>query len=588
MTASWPAEYRLGGYWPRSTGLMRRPIEAYREGYEKGRTDNAGGVLAEITMGMLRDDPGGYFATGYHDGTAGKKFAPPSEEVRKEAAELNPFDDKVAIKTVCPNCGALDWFEWKFLGKLTDPVCGYTWYAGSGTYVLMQVRAGFQAGSRFTKYLTSGISGEGAWIAKALGWFMGTLVGIGVRLEFGLLMTPIQAMVGLCQRDQTLSERVTRGMVLGVFLVAIGISAYEIQLASRAPNRMSQKTSIFQVPGQRGVRSEGGAGSAQVQDPSSDMAQANAEQARLNRRIEATQRLMLAMELDDEIGASKALEDGADPNMTVESAGMRTHFQPPFSDDTSLHLAILFKSVALTRLLIGHGANVNLRGAPGIAVGNGKVDLTPLREAIAVERPEIVSLLLENGADPNLDQPLKDALRCAETPNGIDGKMSVACAQIVAILKGAQGIETYLGPKPPVADVPYFFDSDGDRWNLFPLDVCPDRRTQNGEITTYTIDGQLASANITVSHRGAAFYVRYAQSDPARQQTLILAPLAEKVGRRETSGVNGLTGLPSIRGTQVAPNIWRYETHDAIPGGQYWVVLPSLDPPFFCFQYNPL
>jgi hypothetical protein len=119
---------------------MGQPIDAYREGYEQGKKQTLGDALAEATMGILRDDPGGNFAAGYHDGAAGKNFTPPGAGERKKAAELNPFDDKVAIKTVCPNCGALDWFEWKFLGRLRDPVCGHTWYVGSGAYAVMQVR----------------------------------------------------------------------------------------------------------------------------------------------------------------------------------------------------------------------------------------------------------------------------------------------------------------------------------------------------------------------------------------------------------------------------------------------------------------
>jgi len=56
---------------------MPSPIEAYRQGYEKGRSDSAGGRLAEVTMGMLRDDPGGHFQKGYSDGAAGNAFNPP-------------------------------------------------------------------------------------------------------------------------------------------------------------------------------------------------------------------------------------------------------------------------------------------------------------------------------------------------------------------------------------------------------------------------------------------------------------------------------------------------------------------------------
>jgi hypothetical protein len=71
---------------------MPTPIEAYRQGYEKGRSDSAGGRLAEVTMGMLRDDPGGHFQKGYCDGAAGKPFSPPSipEPSRRRPNELIP------------------------------------------------------------------------------------------------------------------------------------------------------------------------------------------------------------------------------------------------------------------------------------------------------------------------------------------------------------------------------------------------------------------------------------------------------------------------------------------------------------------
>src|ERR1035437_5708915 len=149
-------------------------------------------------------------------------------------AELNPFDDKVAVRVCCPKCGALDWFEWRFLGKLTDPVCGHSWYVGSGTYTVMQIRAAFAAGNKGAKYFTSGVSGgEGAWIAKALGWFMGVILGLGIRLEFGVLMIPIQALAGLFQAKKTHSEVATRLVVLALSLAGLAIGLYEAQHASR-------------------------------------------------------------------------------------------------------------------------------------------------------------------------------------------------------------------------------------------------------------------------------------------------------------------------------------------------------------------
>lgn len=59
---------------------MRRPIDAYREGYEKGRRDNIAGHAMQALWSLLDDDPGGFFAAGYHDGAGGKDFNPPVEK----------------------------------------------------------------------------------------------------------------------------------------------------------------------------------------------------------------------------------------------------------------------------------------------------------------------------------------------------------------------------------------------------------------------------------------------------------------------------------------------------------------------------
>jgi hypothetical protein len=143
--------------------------------------------------------------------------------------ELNPFDDKVAVRCHCPKCGDLDWFKWKFLGRLTDPVCGHSWYVGSGAYTMMQIRAALAAGDKCAKYGTSGISGEAAWIGKAVGWITGIILGLAIRLEFGLLMIPIQALAGLSQAKKTTSDIVTRVIVLCVALAGGGILFYELQ-----------------------------------------------------------------------------------------------------------------------------------------------------------------------------------------------------------------------------------------------------------------------------------------------------------------------------------------------------------------------
>lgn len=160
-------------------------------------------------------------------------------------AELNPFDDKIAIKTVCPKCGALDWFEWKFLGKLTDPVCQHTWYVGSGIYILQQSRAIFQAGNRFARYMTSGISGQGAWVGKIVGWFCGMVFGIAFRLEGAILMIPVQATVGLCQ-DRTKTATVGRYVVISIFILLVGFGAYAIRSNLSAETRPTGTAGIAQ------------------------------------------------------------------------------------------------------------------------------------------------------------------------------------------------------------------------------------------------------------------------------------------------------------------------------------------------------
>jgi len=110
-----------------------------------------------------------------------------TETARPHAnSEINPFDDKVAVRTHCPNCGTLDWFEWNFLGRLTDPVCGCSWYTGSGVYTA-QLSATFELCGKFMKYFNHGVAGEGAWVGKLLGGFMGIVLGLAVRLPYGVM-----------------------------------------------------------------------------------------------------------------------------------------------------------------------------------------------------------------------------------------------------------------------------------------------------------------------------------------------------------------------------------------------------------------
>jgi len=69
---------------------MGKALDGYRAGYEKGKADTMAENLGEAVRGLVRDDPGGFFAVGYHDGAAGDSFNPPSEEGEEELEKESP------------------------------------------------------------------------------------------------------------------------------------------------------------------------------------------------------------------------------------------------------------------------------------------------------------------------------------------------------------------------------------------------------------------------------------------------------------------------------------------------------------------
>ncbi len=66
--------------------MKKSIIDVYREGYEAGRAANMFDQVMESITGLLRDDPDGYFASGYRDAAAGKPFNPPPK-VAKDKTE---------------------------------------------------------------------------------------------------------------------------------------------------------------------------------------------------------------------------------------------------------------------------------------------------------------------------------------------------------------------------------------------------------------------------------------------------------------------------------------------------------------------
>ena len=71
-----------------------------------------------------------------------------------------------------------------------------------------------------------------------------------------------------------------------------------------------------------------------------------------------------------------------------------------WSDDgfTPLHLAAFFKHPGAARLLVEHGAPVD------VVARNEQLQVTPLQSAAAAREEETAALLLEHGADPNVQQ----------------------------------------------------------------------------------------------------------------------------------------------------------------------------------------
>jgi len=98
--------------------------------------------------------------------------------------------------------------------------------------------------------------------------------------------------------------------------------------------------------------------------------------------------LFVAVKERDQARLQESLNAGADPNQVADNGW------------TPLHEAVFVGDVAIVRLLIEGGANVNARVAKD---AKGKSNQwTPLLLAISYNRAGIVSELLQRGADPNL------------------------------------------------------------------------------------------------------------------------------------------------------------------------------------------
>jgi ankyrin repeat protein len=102
-------------------------------------------------------------------------------------------------------------------------------------------------------------------------------------------------------------------------------------------------------------------------------------------------------------GRDRGLESLLEPEPALATAWSADGF-------TALHLAAFFGQEDAARILIEHGAEVNL------VARHASIHVTPLHSAAAGSHSEIVKLLLEHGADPNAAQdagftPLHSAAR---------------------------------------------------------------------------------------------------------------------------------------------------------------------------------
>ena len=82
---------------------MSTPVESYRQGYEQGIRDKIAGSVSQALLGVLQGEPSGYFAAGYQDAVAGRKFNPPNgKQAAGDHQTHKPYE----------------WVEWLFLGLI--------------------------------------------------------------------------------------------------------------------------------------------------------------------------------------------------------------------------------------------------------------------------------------------------------------------------------------------------------------------------------------------------------------------------------------------------------------------------------------
>lgn len=233
---------------------MKKPAEAYREGYEKGRADNIAGHLSEAMLGLMRDDPGGHRAAGYRDGAGGKAFRLPdiaAAESRQVADDIPASDIEKAwyrlcgssefipppvskefwerlraagaspavymiglhsfFETSCPMCGEGGHFKGHFLGRLGHPACGSTWYVRPLSYMGKQATAVYHSGLRAGGSVKGEASRKGDRVGGWIQGFLAFYFAAVLRAMLAVVLIPIQATVSLAQQKPKATTKAANG-----------------------------------------------------------------------------------------------------------------------------------------------------------------------------------------------------------------------------------------------------------------------------------------------------------------------------------------------------------------------------------------
>jgi ankyrin repeat protein len=168
----------------------------------------------------------------------------------------------------------------------------------------------------------------------------------------------------------------------------------------------------------------------------------------------ATKDLLQAIENEDTIKVEQLLKEGADPNMLkVPPSKLWTFLE--YSQDWPLSIACETGNLKIVELLIDHGAIVEPSAEEGL--------FTPLQATLFYfqpDDPEIVALLLENGAKTEYSQNEKAVISAARMKpcvydktkangtvfsSGYDESTAMGITKIVDMLLGGKDIDVKTG-----------------------------------------------------------------------------------------------------------------------------------------------